>query len=72
MRDHALVGGRGRELRIDVLRVDVARQRREDLNVGRGQRALDAGAIADADLVESAVADEVEVGCGEGVGHDRL
>jgi hypothetical protein len=35
-----------------VLRVDVARQRREHLDVGRGQRAFDAGAIADADLVE--------------------
>ena len=51
--------------RIDVLRVDVARHRREQLDVGGGQRALDAGAIADRDLVEGAVADDLEVGAGK-------
>ena len=41
------VAGRCGELGIEVARVDVARQRREQLDVGRGQRALDAGAVAD-------------------------
>ena len=58
--------------RIDVLRVDVARHRGEQLDVGGRQRPLDARAIADRDLVESPVAQDLEVVAGKGAGHGRL
>ena len=50
---------------VDVRRIDVARHRGEQLDVGRGERALDARAIADGDLVERAVADDLEVVAGK-------
>ena len=61
MRDDAVKARRCGELGVDVLRVDVARHRGEELDVRSGQRALDARVVADGDLVERAVADDFEV-----------
>jgi hypothetical protein len=47
-------------------RVDITGHRREELDVGGAQCALDARTIADGDLVEGAVAQDVEVLRGSG------
>jgi hypothetical protein len=70
VRDDAVEACRVREGRVDVRGVDVARHRGEQLDVGSGERALDAGGIADGNLGERAVADDVEVVARKGAGHD--
>jgi hypothetical protein len=55
-----------------TVRRRVARHRGEQLQVGRGERALDGGAIADDDLVEGAVAKDFEVFLGKCAGHGCL
>ena len=44
-----------------MLRIDVARHCGEQLDVGGRERALDARPVADGDLVEGAVAQDLEV-----------
>jgi hypothetical protein len=72
VRNDALEPGRRGELGVDVLRVDVAGHRGEELDVRGGQRALDARPVADGDLVEGAVAQDLEVLGAECAGHDPL
>jgi hypothetical protein len=69
--DHGVQVGRLGEFPVDVLRVHVARHGGEQVDVGRGERALDARAIADGDLVEGAVANDLEVIGGKDVRHVR-
>ena len=70
VRDDAVEARRRGELGIDVLRVDVARHRGEQLDVRGGEGAFDARAVADRNLVEGAVADDLEVMGGEGAAQD--
>jgi len=70
VRNDAMDARRLREVRVEVLGVDVAGHRDEELDVRGGQRALDARLVADGDLVESAVAQDVEVVGAEWARHD--
>src|SRR5690606_11256586 len=68
VRDHRMEARRGRDRGIERLRALVAGEDRVQLDVLRRERALQALAIADGDLVESAVAkraqDHASVPCG--------
>ena len=72
VRNHAMEAGRCGGLGVALRRGDVARHRSEELQVGRGERALDGRTVSDDDLVEGAVAQDLEVLGRESAGHDSL